>query len=283
MNWQIQPQRFLNLNHHALIMGIVNVTPDSFSDGGHYWETDAAIAHGIAQWKAGAQILDIGGESTRPGAPVVSASEERDRVLPVILGLRAAIPEVILSIDTMKAEVARAALAAGVEIINDVTGLTGDPEMPALAASSGCGVVIMHMQGTPRTMQSAPHYTDVVKEVQAFFRQRLMALEAVGIKRQQMVFDPGIGFGKTLQHNLALLHQLVTLAPEERPLLLGVSRKSFIAGVLGDPNPALRAWPTVALTAYAREAGARILRVHDAGSNAEALCMTEAILGITPS
>lgn len=278
MHWHVNPTTTLDLTRTGMIMGIVNVTPDSFSDGGRHASATAAIAHGIAQWQAGAAILDIGGESTRPGAADVPVAEELSRVLPVITGLRAALPSALLSIDTMKAEVASQALAAGADIINDVTGLTGDPLMPEVAAAAACGVVIMHMQGNPRTMQLAPEYRDVVAEVTAYLHQRMHALEAAGIPAIRMAFDPGIGFGKTPGHNLALLRALDSLAPHGRPLLVGLSRKSFIGSVLGSPVMADRDWPTVALTSLARERGARVVRVHDVAPNHQALRMTEAIL-----
>jgi dihydropteroate synthase len=280
MIWQIHPLRSLDLRRTGLVMGIVNVTPDSFSDGGKFLAAEEAVARGLEQWRAGAGILDIGGESTRPGAPPVSMEEELRRVLPVIQGIKAAVPEAVVSIDTMKAEVARQAIAAGADIINDVTGLTGDPDMAGLAAASGCGVVVMHMQGTPRTMQAAPRYDDVVAEVSGFFLRRMAELGAGGLRREQLVFDPGIGFGKTLEHNLALLRALPDLAPAGRPLLLGVSRKSFIGGLLGTTDLAARDWPTVALTSFAREAGVRVVRVHDVAPNVQAMRMTEAILGV---
>ena len=281
MLWQVNPTTTIDLTRTGMIMGIVNVTPDSFSDGGRHATTTAAVDHGIAHWQAGAAILDIGGESTRPGAAEVPVAEELNRVLPVIAGLRAALPAALISIDTMKAEVARQALAAGADIINDVTGLTGDPLMPEVAATAACGVVVMHMQGKPRTMQLAPDYTDVVAEVTAYLHQRLHALESTGIPAARVVFDPGIGFGKSLAHNLALMRSLDQLAPHGRPLLVGVSRKSFIGAILGSSEISDRDWPTVALTSLARERGARVIRVHDVAPNHQALRMTEAILAAT--
>ena len=263
-----------------MIMGIVNATPDSFSEHGRFASADAAIAQGIRLHREGAEILDIGGESTRPGATAVGEDEEMRRVLPVIRGLAGALPGVILSIDTMKARVAAAALQAGAVIINDVTGLSGDPGMVEVAARSGCGVVIMHMRGRPRDMQAAPEYTDVVAEVRAWLADRHHALVASGIESAAMVFDPGIGFGKTLDHNLDLLRALPSLAPAGRPLLLGISRKSSLGALLGGAPVAERAWATVAMTSFARERGVRVIRVHEAASNLQALRMTEAILGL---
>lgn len=279
MLWKLPHRPPLDLGSRALIMGIVNATPDSFSEAGRFARADAAIAHGILLHEEGAEILDIGGESTRPGAEAVDAAEEMRRVLPVIRGLAGALPGVALSIDTMKAEVAAAALDAGACIINDVTGLTGDPEMPALAARAGCGVVVMHMQGRPRDMQVAPLYDDVVAEVRDYLEGRFVDLKAAGIAPEAMVFDPGIGFGKTTEHNLALLRALDTLAPAGRPLLLGISRKSILGSLLGGAPLPERSWATVAMTSLARERGARILRVHEAAANFQALRMTEAILG----
>jgi dihydropteroate synthase len=208
----------------------------------------------------------------------VAAEEQVRRVVPVIAALRKK-SEVLISIDTSSAEVARAGLEAGADIINDITGLRGDPCMAALAARTRVGVVIMHMQGEPRTMQSNPSYVDVVAEVRAFFRERLEAAERAGISPEALVFDPGIGFGNTVAHNLALLAKLDSLPPApDRPLLLGVSRKSFIGRVVGSESMADRHWPTVALTAWGRVKGARLFRVHDGRDNAHALRMTEAIL-----
>jgi dihydropteroate synthase len=259
-------------------MGIINATPDSFSDGGSFLNPQAALAHGLQMVAEGAEILDIGGESTRPGAQSVEADEEIRRVLPIIQALRRE-SQVLLSIDTSKAAVARAALDAGADIINDVTGLRGDPEMPALAALSKAGIVIMHMQGEPRTMQVAPTYDDVVEEVGNFFRQALERSVACGIDPMRIALDPGIGFGKTPEHNRRLLAELSAFLEFGRPLLVGVSRKSFLGCLAGSSAMDDRFWPGVALTSLCRERGARILRVHDVKPHTEALRMTEAILG----
>ena len=269
--------RSLDLSRHGLVMGIVNVTPDSFSDGGQYFDEQRAIAHGLDLAAEGADILDVGGESTRPGASPVSEDEELRRVLPVIRGLRSQ-TQALISVDTFKATVAERALEAGADIINDVSGLAYDPRMASVAAASACGLVLMHMKGEPRTMQLHPEYHDVVAEVAAFFEQRLAALEAAGIDPARVVLDPGLGFGKNVEHNLALLRSLPRLAVRQRPLLVGVSRKSMIARVLGTPDMAARLWPTVAITAYAREHGAQLVRVHDVKPNVDAMRMTEAIL-----
>lgn len=258
-------------------MGILNVTPDSFSDGGLHSGFQAALEHARLMIAGGAEIIDVGGESTRPGAAEVPDAEEIARTCPVIAALRAEWDGSI-SIDTSKAAVAQAALEAGADIVNDVSGLTADPAMAGVCAASGCGVVVMHMQGDPRTMQLAPKYDDVVAEVRAFFEERLASLTAQGIGAEAICLDPGIGFGKTMEHNLALLRALVDLGVGGRPVLLGVSRKSFIGKVLGSSDLADRDWPTVAITAWAREAGVRLHRVHDVKPNVEALRMTEAIL-----
>ncbi|MFT4546660.1 MAG: dihydropteroate synthase [Verrucomicrobiales bacterium] len=260
-------------------MGILNTTPDSFSDGGEFSELESAVAHGLEMEAQGAAILDVGGESTRPGAAEVSVADELERVVPVIRRLAAKKqPETLLSIDTSKAAVAAAAVEAGADIINDVTGLLGDVEMLDVAAKCDAGLVVMHMKGTPRTMQAAPEYGDVVGEVQKFFEQSLARCKAVGIDPLRLCFDPGIGFGKTLKHNLTLLRSLPQLRVGDRPLLLGVSRKSFIGKLVGSNEISDRSWGTVALTAHAREAGVEIHRVHEVRANLEALRMAEAIL-----
>lgn len=257
-------------------MGILNVTPDSFSDGGLHPNQSAALNHAREMIAQGGEIIDIGGESTRPGALPVSADEEIKRTVPVVAALRADW-DGLISIDTMKAEVAAAALAAGADIVNDVSGLRADPEMPGVCAASGCGVVVMHMQGEPRTMQQAPYYQNVVAEVRDFFSERMESLVTDGIHPDALCFDPGIGFGKTLEHNLALLRALENLSPSGRPLLLGVSRKSFIGRLLEDDDLSPRDWPTVAITAMARDKGVMLHRVHEVRTNLEALRMVEAI------
>lgn len=278
MLWQTSKRTF-DLTHRGLIMGIVNVTPDSFSDGGQFYDVEAAVAHGRQLLAQGADILDIGGESTRPGSALVPAEEEARRVVPVIERLVAETGAPV-SIDTWKAGVAEAAVAAGAEIINDISGLTRDPDMLPLGARTSAGLVIMHMQGTPQTMQNAPRYDDVVREVGGFFAERLETCRAAGIAEERICFDPGIGFGKTLQHNLLLLKHLATLgefAPG-RPLLLGASRKSFIGKILGRMEMQDRNWPTVGITALARAEGARIHRVHDVTANRDAMRFAEAVM-----
>jgi len=268
----------LDLTHRAQVMGILNVTPDSFSDGGRHAGAETALEHARQMIAEGAEIIDVGGESTRPGAPEVSTEAEIARVVPVITALRREW-EGLISIDTMKAAVAEAALVAGADIVNDVSGLVADPALAGVCAASGCGVVVMHMQGVPRTMQLAPHYENVVAEVIGFFEERLETLVAAGIAREAICFDPGIGFGKNLDHNLELLRALDRLGVGGRPVLLGVSRKSFIGKVLGTSDLTCREWPTVAITARAREQGVMLHRVHAVKPNAQALRMTEAILG----
>jgi dihydropteroate synthase len=277
MIWKTR-RGLLDLTRHGRIMGILNVTPDSFSDGGCHNGLAGALSHARRMIAQGAEIIDIGGESTRPGSLAVSADEETVRTIPAISTLRAEW-DGLISIDTSKAAVAAEALAAGADIVNDVSGLRADPAMAAVCAASGCGVVIMHMQGEPRTMQSAPSYGDVVDEVMAFFQERRNLLETAGIHPDAMCFDPGIGFGKNLEHNLALLKALDRIAPPGRPLLLGISRKSFIGHLLAADAMELRDWPTVALTARARGQGVMLHRVHEVLPNVHALRMTEAILG----
>ena len=262
----------------GMVMGIVNVTPDSFSDGGRFRDAGRAVEHALALVAEGAEILDIGGESTRPGAEPVDEAEELRRVLPVIRGVRSQ-TKVLISIDTMKAAVARAALDAGADILNDVSGLRGDAAMQRLMADSDAGIVVMHMLGEPRTMPEDPHYDDVVKEVHHWFAQRLAILQDAGISPERVVLDPGFGFGKTLEHNVALLRSLPELTVNDRPLMVGVSRKSMIAKLLGSASMEDRFWPTVALTAHVRDRGVGIVRVHDVKANVEAMRMMEAILG----
>lgn len=259
-------------------MGILNVTPDSFSDGGRFASVDLAVEKALQLIEEGAAIIDIGGESTRPGAAEVSSEEEKDRVLPVIREILAKVPEACLSIDTSKANVAIAAVEAGASIINDVTGFR-DPAMVEAAAKTGAGIVVMHMQGTPRTMQANPSYGNVVDDIRAFFEASHETLTSAGVDPEAIVYDPGIGFGKTLEHNLELLKHLDQLIVAERPVLLGVSRKSFIGKLVGSDNIEDRNWPTVAITSRAREQGVCLHRVHEVKANHEALRMTEAILG----
>ena len=258
------------------LMGVVNVTPDSFSDGGRYLDPTAAVEHGRRLVAEGAAILDVGGESTRPGAEAVTEEEELRRVEPVVAGLARSGAEV--SIDTSKASVAAAALDAGAAIVNDVTALRGDPEMAALCAERGATVVLMHMLGNPRTMQDEPRYDDVVAEVAAFLAERLEAAIAAGIEEERIWLDPGIGFGKTAAHNLELLRRLGELRRLGRPLLVGTSRKSFIGRADGSPVDE-RSGGTIASSVLAAAEGADVLRVHDVAAARQALTVAEAVLG----
>jgi dihydropteroate synthase len=277
MIWKTR-RKSMDLTRRGRIMGILNVTPDSFSDGGCHVEGGRALARARQMISEGADIIDVGGESTRPGALPVSADLEIERTAGVIHGIRASWDGWI-SIDTTKAEVASAALAAGADIVNDVSGLLADPAMAGVCAEAGCAVVVMHMQGNPRTMQQAPHYDDVVAEVAGFFRERHQSLLDSGIAPESLCYDPGIGFGKTLEHNLQLLRNLPELAIDGRPLMLGVSRKSFIGRALGCDGIESREWPTVALTARTRCQRVMIHRVHQVKPNVQALRMIEAIFG----
>ena len=260
----------------VLVMGVLNVTPDSFSNGGQFLDAETAVKHALDLVAQGAEILDVGGESTRPGATPVSEAEELRRVLPVIEQLAAKV-KVPLSIDTMKPAVARAALAAGASIVNDIAANREDDEMWRLVAEAQAGYICMHMQGTPQTMQSHPFYHDLLGEVEKFFRERLARLNAAGVAADQVVFDVGIGFGKTLEHNLQLLASLGGFTKLERPLLVGVSRKSFIEKLLG-AEVAERLPASLAGAALAVEAGAQIIRTHDVAETVQAVRMAEAIL-----
>ncbi len=257
-------------------MGVVNVTPDSFSDGGLYLDPEAAVAHGEELAAAGAAILDVGGESTRPGAEPVAEAEELSRVVPVVEGLAGG--EAEISVDTSKAAVAAAALDAGATIVNDVTALRGDPGMAALCADRGPTVILMHMRGDPRTMQDDPAYDDVVAEVGAFLAERLEAAVAAGIDEERIWLDPGIGFGKTVAHNLELLGRLPELVGLGRPLVVGTSRKGFIGGIDGS-EARERLGGTIASSVLAAAAGAEVLRVHDVAEMAQALRLATAVLG----
>jgi dihydropteroate synthase len=257
------------------VMGVVNVTPDSFSDGGRFLHTEAAIAHALELASEGAAILDIGGESTRPGARPVTASQECERVIPVIEGIIAAGTGARISIDTSKASVASSALAAGATLVNDVTALRGDPGMAELVAGSGAECCLMHMLGEPRTMQRNPTYVDVVEDIKAFLSERLEYAVAAGIAEQRIMLDPGIGFGKTLEHNLELLRRLDELTALGRPIVIGTSRKSFLGRLTGrDVDQRLAA--TIATNVLAYERGARIFRVHDVQPIHDALAVTAA-------
>ncbi len=256
-------------------MGVVNVTPDSFSDGGRYLDGAVAVAHGEKLLRDGAAILDVGGESTRPGAEKVDSVEELRRVEPVVAGLAG---EATVSIDTSKAVVAEAAIDAGASIVNDVTALRGDSGMAGLCAERGVGVVLMHMPGNPRTMQDDPTYGDVVNDVKAFLTERVEAAVAAGIDEERVWLDPGIGFGKTLEHNLELLRRLGELRELGRPLVIGTSRKSFIGRIDGSEVDE-RIGGTIASSVLAATEGADVLRVHDVAEMGQAMRVASAILG----
>lgn len=258
-------------------MGVLNVTPDSFSDGGEFLTADTATERGLQMAAEGAHIIDIGGESTHPGSEPVTVDEELLRVIPVIENLRRKL-DVLISIDTSKAEVARAAIEAGASIVNDVTGGRGDDQMLPLVGETRSAFILMHMQGTPRTMQIQPRYTDVVAEISEFFRQQYARAIGLNIDPMAIAFDPGIGFGKTVEHNLELLAQLERLRAHDRPLVVGVSRKSFLGKLIGSPEISDRLIPGLALTSLLRARGADVFRVHDVKENVYALRVSEAIL-----
>jgi dihydropteroate synthase len=267
--WQLATG-VLTIGHRPLVMGIVNVTPDSFSDGGRFDTTDRALAHGLELVHQGADLLDIGGESTRPGATPVPMEEELRRVLPVVDAL-ARQTQVPISVDTSKAEVARRCLDAGAQIVNDITALGGDAQMAAVVQRFRAGVVLMHMRGTPATMQQAPHYHNVVGELLLFFRKCLKRCDKAGIDRNQVAIDPGIGFGKTTEHNLEILARLADFQRLKRPLCLGVSRKGFLGKVL-DKATDDRLLGSLATVCYAMgQEAVQIVRVHDVRQTLEAV------------
>jgi dihydropteroate synthase len=268
--------RLLPTATRCLIMGVVNVTPDSFSDGGRYLDHRAAVAHGLALAAEGADLLDVGGESTRPGAGDVEEAVELERVLPVVqeLARTAGVP---VSVDTRKAAVARAALAAGASMVNDVSAGRHDPDLFHVAADAKAPLVLMHMRGTPATMQDDPRYDDVAAEVEAFLAERCQAAEAAGVDHEALVVDPGIGFGKRDQDNYALLDGLVRFSRLGHPVMVGTSRKGFIGRALGAPVDQ-RLEGTAATVVWAVERGARIVRVHDVGPLVRTVRMTEALL-----
>jgi dihydropteroate synthase len=274
--WKIG-KRVFDVSRHGLIMGVLNVTPDSFSDGGEFLAADKATERGLQMAAEGADIIDVGGESARPGAEPVTADEELRRVIPVIENLRRKL-DVPISIDTSKAKVACAAIEAGALIVNDVTGGRGDDKMLPLVAETKSAFIIMHMQGTPRTMQVQPRYSDVVAEISEFFRQQYVVAIGSNIDPMAIAFDPGIGFGKTLDHNLELLAQLERLRAHDRPLVVGVSRKSFLGKLIGSPEISDRLVPGLGLSALLRARGADVFRVHDVKENVYALRVSEAIL-----
>ncbi|MBI2539497.1 MAG: dihydropteroate synthase [Deltaproteobacteria bacterium] len=257
------------------LMGVVNVTPDSFSDGGRYFEPAQAISHGLKLVEEGADIIDVGGESTRPGARPVSGREEVERVIPVIRGLRRELSAPI-SVDTYKADVAKAALDAGADMVNDISALRFDPAMAPLIAAEKVPVVLMHMRGTPRTMQRRPHYRDVVEEVREFLRDRIRFAVQAGVDLERIIVDPGIGFGKELEHNLALLRALPALADLGRPVLVGPSRKTFIGKIL-DVGPEERLEGSLAAAVAAVLGGASVIRTHDVKEARRAIRVADAM------
>jgi dihydropteroate synthase len=261
--------------HAPVIMGVVNVTPDSFSDGGLFLDADAAVEHGRGLAAEGAAILDVGGESTRPGAEPVAEEEELRRVLPVVERL-AGDGGVRISIDTTKSGVARAAIDAGADIVNDVSGFRFDPELPSVIAEAGADCCLMHMLGDPRTMQLHPRYDDVVAEVKAFLEARLAFATGEGIAEERVWLDPGIGFGKTVEHNLELLRRLDEIVAIGRPVVIGTSRKSFLGKLAGGRDEGERLPGTIATNVLALERGATVFRVHDVAQNADALAVAAA-------
>jgi dihydropteroate synthase len=259
-------------------MGVINVTPDSFSDGGLFYDADVAVAHGRRLVEEGAEILDVGGESTRPGSRPVEVDEELRRALPVVEGLAA--EDARISIDTTKASVARAALAAGATIVNDVSAFRFDPELAAVVAESGADCCLMHMLGEPRTMQDDPRYDDVVSDVKSFLEERLAFAIGEGVEEQRVWLDPGIGFGKTADHNLELLRRLDELVAIGRPVVIGTSRKSFLGRLVGGRDETHRLPGTIATNVIALERGATIFRVHDVAQNADALKVAAATFSL---
>jgi dihydropteroate synthase len=277
MLWSFRNHR-LQIGPRPLVMGIVNVTPDSFSDGGQFYSTDAAIDHAMRLAGEGADLLDIGGESSRPGSQPVSLDEELARVVPVVRGVagRTCVP---ISVDTTKAEVARQALAAGAAIINDITAGCGDPAMIETVRANDAGFILMHMQGAPATMQENPSYHDVVREVREFLEERIRVCRSAGIAMERLAVDPGFGFGKTFEHNMSLLKHLDVIAAIGRPVVLGVSRKGFIGQITGRPRHE-RVVGSVAMACYCAARGtAHVLRVHDVAETVDAAKVIAAISG----
>ena len=270
--------RTLTVGPGPVVVGILNVTPDSFSDGGVFLDPEAAADHATAMLDEGAGILDVGGESTRPGSDPVSQEEEIQRVFPVIERILSVRPEAMISVDTYRSGTASAALEAGASLVNDVTALRGDSRMASVIQEAACPVILMHMQGEPKTMQKEPNYEDVVREVRDFLAERAEHAVAAGVRPENVIVDPGIGFGKNLEHNLALLRNLDTIVDLGFPVLIGASRKSFIEKITGVQEARDRVSGTVATTVLAYERGASFFRVHDVRANREALAVAEAVL-----
>jgi dihydropteroate synthase len=261
-----------------VVVGILNVTPDSFSDGGDFFDPEAAAEHAAAMLDEGADMLDVGGESTRPGSDPVSQEEEIRRVVPVLKRILSVRPEAVISVDTYRSGTAKAALKAGASLVNDVTALRGDPGMVSLIEEAACPVILIHMQGEPKTMQKEPNYQDVVGEVRDFLAERAEYAVAAGVRLENIIVDPGIGFGKNLEHNLALLRNLDALVDLGFPVLIGTSRKSFVERITGAQEARDRVFGTVATTVLAFEQGATFFRVHDVRANRQALAVAEAVL-----
>jgi dihydropteroate synthase len=270
------PARTLALGQHTLVMGILNVTPDSFSDGGLYLDANAAVARAIAMKAAGADIIDVGGESTRPGSAGVSAEEEMRRILPILRGLRGKI-RIPISVDTSKAEVAEAAAEAGAEIVNDVTGLRNDPRIAEVARRRKLGLILMHMRGTPQTMQTTPFARDVIRDVNVGLRRSIALASKAGVAKSQIVIDPGIGFGKSHEQNCEILRRLPEFAKLGFPLLVGTSRKSFLGTALMQNTENDRIWGTAATVAASILQGAHIVRVHDVAEMAQVARVTDVV------
>ncbi len=268
----------LTLGPDPVLVGVLNVTPDSFSDGGDFLDPERAATHAAAMLEEGARIIDVGGESTRPGSDRVTPEEEARRVVPVVERIVAEQPEAVVSIDTYRAGVAEAALRAGARVVNDVSALRGDPRMVGVVADARCPVILMHMLGEPKTMQQNPRYGDVVREVRDFLAGRAEHAVASGMEGERIILDPGIGFGKTLEHNLALLNHLDSIVELGFPVLVGASRKSFIGRITGVEDARERLFGTVATTVLAYERGATLFRVHDVRANREALEVARAVL-----
>jgi dihydropteroate synthase len=260
------------------VVGILNVTPDSFSDGGDFLDPEAAAMRAVAMLDEGAGMLDVGGESTRPGSDPVSQEEEIRRVVPVIERILSVRPEAVISVDTYRSGTATAALEAGASLVNDVTAIRGDPRMASVIQEAGCPVILMHMQGEPKTMQKDPHYKDVVREVRDFLAERAEYAVAAGVRPEHIIVDPGIGFGKNLEHNLDLLNNLGAIVDLGLPVLIGVSRKRFMERITGVQEAKARVSGTVAASVLAYERGATFFRVHDVRANREALAVAEAVL-----
>lgn len=262
----------------TLVMGIVNVTPDSFSDGGMFVDAESAVKHGLRLLEEGADLLDVGGESTRPGSEPVGVEEERQRVVPVIEGLRREAPAAVVSVDTRKADVARAAIDSGADVVNDV-GAGEDPAMFGVVAAAGVGMILMHMQGVPATMQEDPRYDDVVSEVRSFLAERVEAAVAAGVGRDRLCVDPGIGFGKRLDHNLELLVSLRSFGQLGLPVAVGVSRKRLIGEITGVDDPVDRLEGSLAAAVWCASHGANVVRVHDVRPTVRALRVVDMIAG----